>query len=312
MVVNANVYDSLFAAATTDYLQVDTLQLAGTTQDATDLADFAAAGYDPATNKVQGVVLTDTTTTNTDMRGTDNAALASVVGALTDAAAAGDPTTADTVMQYIKQLINILVGTAGVGTFPAEAAPANAVSLAEVLRAIHTDVTGLNGDAMRGTDSAALASVATEARLAELDAANLPADVDNILTDTGTTIPGTITTLQSDTDDIQTRLPAALIGGRMDSDVEAINNSTTAAIQLALSTAQIESGAAEGTPSTTVIQTDLAETQDDIYIGRTVIFTSGNARGEASDITDYTGSTGTITVTALANAPAAADTFILI
>jgi len=38
--------------------------------------------------------------------------------------------------------------------------------------------------AMRGTDSAALASVATEARLAELDAANLPADIDAILVDT--------------------------------------------------------------------------------------------------------------------------------
>ncbi len=40
------------------------------------------------------------------------------------------------------------------------------------------------GTAMRGTDSAALASVCTEARLAELDAANIPADVDAILTDT--------------------------------------------------------------------------------------------------------------------------------
>jgi len=38
--------------------------------------------------------------------------------------------------------------------------------------------------AMRGTDNAALASVCTEARLAELDAANLPADVDAILLDT--------------------------------------------------------------------------------------------------------------------------------
>jgi len=44
----------------------------------------------------------------------------------------------------------------------------------------------------------------------------------SILEDTGTTIPGTITTLQSDTDDIQTRLPAALVGGAMDSDVSAI------------------------------------------------------------------------------------------
>lgn len=122
------------------------------------------------------------------MRGTDNAALASVVGALADAAADGDPTSADTVMQYVKQLINILVGTAGVVTFPAEAAPANAVSLAEVLRAIHADVTGLNGDAMRGTDSAALASVCTEARLSELDeatAGKMANQVDEIRTDTG-------------------------------------------------------------------------------------------------------------------------------
>ena len=52
--------------------------------------------------------------------------------------------------------------------------------------------------------------------------------------------------------------------------------------------------------------------QDDIYIGRTVIMTSGNARGEMTEITDYTGSTGTITVTALSNAPAAADTFIIL
>lgn len=120
----------------------------------------------------------------TAMRGTDNAALASVVGALNDAAAAGDPSTNDTVVQYVKQLINVLVGTAGVGTFPAEAAPANAVSLAEVLRAIHVDVTGLNGAAMVGTNSAALASVCTEARLAELAAANLPTDVAGVKSDT--------------------------------------------------------------------------------------------------------------------------------
>ncbi|MDY6893887.1 MAG: hypothetical protein SVO01_00490 [Thermotogota bacterium] len=93
---------------------------------------------------------------------TGNVALASVVGALADAAAAGEVTEADTLMQYIKQLINILIGTAGIGTFPAEAAPANGVSLAEVIRAIHVDVTGLNGDAMRGTDSAATASKLTK------------------------------------------------------------------------------------------------------------------------------------------------------
>jgi len=88
---------------------------------------------------------------STVMRGTDSAALASVVGALNDAAAAGQVTTTDTLMQYLKQLINILIGTPGIGTFPAEAAPANAVSLAEVIRAIHADVTGLNGAALAYT-----------------------------------------------------------------------------------------------------------------------------------------------------------------
>jgi hypothetical protein len=42
-------------------------QIGGDTQSATDLKDFADAGYDPSTNKVQGVVLTDTATTLTNL-----------------------------------------------------------------------------------------------------------------------------------------------------------------------------------------------------------------------------------------------------
>lgn len=49
--------------------------------------------------------------------------------------------------------------------------------LAADIATINTATAGLGGAAMRGTDSAALASVATEARLAELDAANLPTDI---------------------------------------------------------------------------------------------------------------------------------------
>lgn len=64
-IVKANIYDSLIKG--TDKLQVDVTQIGGTTQSATDLKDFADAGYDPATNKVQGVVLVDTVTTLTDI-----------------------------------------------------------------------------------------------------------------------------------------------------------------------------------------------------------------------------------------------------
>ena len=78
MVVNAVVYDALYAADGTDYLKTDVTQILGGGQSASDLKDFADTGYDPATHKVQNVVLVDTTTTNSDMRGTDNAALASV------------------------------------------------------------------------------------------------------------------------------------------------------------------------------------------------------------------------------------------
>ena len=54
--------------------QSDVIQMGGVVQSATDLKDFADEGYNPATNKVQGVVLVDTTTENSDMRGTDSAA----------------------------------------------------------------------------------------------------------------------------------------------------------------------------------------------------------------------------------------------
>jgi len=57
-------------------IESNLIQMGGVAQSATDLKDFADEGYDPATNKVQGVVTVDTTTTNSDMRGTDSAALA--------------------------------------------------------------------------------------------------------------------------------------------------------------------------------------------------------------------------------------------
>ena len=46
---------------------VNVTQIGGDTQSATDLKDFADAGYDPSTHKVQHVVLVDTTTTLTNL-----------------------------------------------------------------------------------------------------------------------------------------------------------------------------------------------------------------------------------------------------
>lgn len=58
----------------------DIVRVGGDVQSATDLKDFADAGYDPSVNKVEGVKTADVTTTNSDMRGTDSAALAAALG----------------------------------------------------------------------------------------------------------------------------------------------------------------------------------------------------------------------------------------
>ncbi|MDH3981288.1 MAG: hypothetical protein OES84_00130 [Kiritimatiellaceae bacterium] len=279
-----------------------------------DVNATGGAGLDWANvdGQTSAVTLSNTTvgtvTANTDMRGTDNALLA-----------ASAPTN------FGDLAITVTAGEVTVGT--------NNDKTGYTASTV-TDKTGYSISGTKTTLDAlndiAATDVVSSGAITTLAGAVVNVDtVDTLTTYTGNTpqtgdnyarlgapagvsVSADVAAVQADTDNIQTRLPAALIGGRMDSDIEAINNSTTAAVQLALSANEIESGACEGTPTTTVIQTDLAETQDDIYIGRVVIFTSGNARGEATDITDYAGATGTLTVTALANAPAATDTFILL
>ena len=81
------------------------------------------------------------------------------------------------------------------------------------------------GTAMRGTDSAALASVCTEARLSELDAGTpgkAAAEVDLIKTDAAAILVDTGTTLDG-------RIPAALVAGRMDSNMQAAASAVIAA-----------------------------------------------------------------------------------
>ncbi|KKL64090.1 hypothetical protein LCGC14_2168500, partial [marine sediment metagenome] len=71
-------------------------------------------------------------------------------------------------------------------------------------------------------------------------------------------------------------------------------------------------GSAEaGTLSTTVMTSDLTEATDDHFNGRTVVWTSGVLLGQASDITDYLGSTGQLTYTATTEAPGAGDDFVI-
>jgi hypothetical protein len=142
--------------------------------------------------------------------GTPNAALASVLGALNDTASADDPTTADTAIQYLKQIINILEGTAGIAGWTASAAPGNGVSLHEVIRKIYDDVTlaladtnELQGDWVNGGRLDLLIdAVLADTNELQGDWANggrLDLLIDAILADTGTdgVVLGTRTTANS-------------------------------------------------------------------------------------------------------------------
>lgn len=214
LVVPANVYDSFFS---TDFLQVDITQLLGSTiatptvagvleadvthwlgtaaatptiagvpevdithiggvaQSAADLKDFADAGYDPSTNKVQGVVLVDTVTDLAD-------------NAINAATLASDTITAVKIAADAITSAHIADGAIDAGTFAAGAITAAATN-SDFLSEINAEV---------------------DIALADYDAptfAEMDARTDAI---------------EADTQDIQARLPAALVSGRMDSSVGAM------------------------------------------------------------------------------------------
>jgi hypothetical protein len=164
-------------------------------------ANFAAMGIN-ASGHVERVTLVDTTTTNTDMRGTDNAALAAdynatragyldklnVSGTLahSDAAAtykadvSGLSTFNPASDQVIVATNNDKTGYALTQAFPSNFAALDINSSGHVSRVVLVDTTTTNSD-MRGTDSALLASSYTAP--ANADIAAIKAKTDNLPTD---------------------------------------------------------------------------------------------------------------------------------
>lgn len=127
------------------------------------------------------------------------------------------------------------------------------------------------------------------------------------------------TTIETDTQDIQGRLPAALTGGgNMKSDLLALNGVTASASKLERSASTIVTGTVDTgafTATTTEFEADdITEATADHYNGRIIIFTSGALTGQATDITDYalSGANGHFTVTALTEAPANDITFVIV
>ena len=136
--------------------------------------------------------------------------------------------------------------------------------------------------------------------------------IDAILVDTSTTLQNELDGIQADTEDIQNRLPASLVSGRMSSDMVAISGDTGAADALeALMDGVQEFTVNDAAATITAFAADgfTATAVDDVYNGRLITFLTGANVFEQTDITGYDHTGGTqgeqeFTVTALTAAPA--------
>lgn len=266
MVVTANAWDTFFGA---DTLNADLTQIGGDTQSATDLKDFADAGYDPATNKVQGVVLVDTTTTNTDM--------------LTAAAV---NTECDTALTDIG--LDHMVSASVIG--------ADITDNSIIAKLVSKEATADWDDFVNTTDS--LQSIRDELVVVDTVVDGIQTDLSNGTDGLGAIKGDTAATLV-DTGTAGVKLNATQPSGW--------------AANLAASAGVIVKATATGTPTTTTMAaTGLSEDTDDHYNGRVIIWTSGVLIDQATEITDYTGSTNLFTFTAVTEVASATDTFIVI
>jgi len=178
---------------------------------------------------------------------------------------------------------------------------------------ITADVTGINGDAMRGTDSALLAASApTNFGDLAITASTGRVTVGTNADKTGYSISGSITTL----DGLNDPTAAAIADAVLDESLAAHNTGGT----LGKSIRQIKEGvvSAESTvndasATTTSFVTALTSAVDDFYNDKILVFISGALEGQGRIISDYNGTTKAITFDeATTSAPANGDGFIIL
>lgn len=112
-----------------------------------------------------------------------------------------------------------------------------------------------------------------------------------------------------DTNDIQARLPAALVSGRIDASVGAMAAGSVTAAAIATgaidadalaadAVAEIRSvisGAADSGTTTTMVDAALTQADTDYWKGDLILFTSGTISGQCRLITGFTPATDTVT-----------------
>lgn len=214
----------------------------------------------------------------------------------------------DNLQVHAVEASNDLITAAVIATDAITAAKiaANAIGASELASDAVTEIqSGLSTlDAAGVRTAVGLASANLDTQLGTLATASALATVDgivdSILEDTGTTLPASLAAL-----------PTA--AGNADAVWdEARSGHATAGTFGEGFQALVHGQAITGTLSTTQMTTNLTEATDDHYNGRIVVFITGNLAGQATDITDYVGSSKRITMTALTESPANGDRFVIV
>ena len=178
---------------------------------------------------------------------------------------------------------------------------------------ITADVTGINGAAMRGTDSALLAASApTNFGDLAITASTGRVTVGTNADKTGYSISGSLTTL----DGLNDPTAAAIADAVLDESLSGHNTGGTlgkAIRQVKEGVVSAESTVNDASATTTSFVTDLASAVDDFYNDKILVFIGGALTGQARIISDYNGTTKAITFDeATTSAPANGDGFIIL
>ena len=275
---------------------------------------------------VSNVTLVATTTTNTDMRGTDNAATQTSVNTIDTEVGQIKAKTDQLTFTVANQVdANALTGGGGDATAANQTSIIN--HLTDVkgtgfakdthsLTDITADVTGINGAAMRGTDGAYTGTPPTEAQIyahftAGTNEDAFKADVSglstfNAATDTVSVGDKTGFSLSSAANDA---IGAAFLAYTL---TKGSPGTIERAFWQALKTQSLTDGEVSGTPTASEFDTNLTAVTG-AYDHLLLLFTSGTLAGEARPISTYNNTNGRVVLQdPLTAAPAAADEFIIV
>lgn len=236
----------------------------------------------------------------------------------------------DTIVAAAGSVSMMLKGAAGMAPLTIELQ----VTAADLEGGVVPTVSAVTGLTAANLDTTVSSRMATYTQPAGFLAATFPAgtvaNTTNItaatgivlsgVTHTGAVIPTvsavtglTAATVHADLDDIQARLPAALVGGRIDASVGAVAANAITAASIApdagVELRGVVTGTADSGTTTTVVDAERTEADTDYWRGQMIVFTSGTLLGQARLITAFNAATDTITYSPATTVAAGTHTY---